>query len=296
MMTDIEAPARIGPPRAPLIGRKASALNGSAMHLPPRGLLPPGINEIRGAIDAAKLTVHYQPQIQISTGKIRAVEALIRWDDEDHGMLLPTAFLPLAVEAGMSASITDFVLDRLLSQLVLWRRFNFRFGGTLNVPAAVISAPDFVDTLHRKVCRIGIRPDDVTVEIPEAAATSDDIVVLENLMQLVLKGFGVAMDAFGTSDAALTKLERLPLTQLKMDRSLMLEAADRPKLRSALQAGLRLANQFGLNAVATGVERDEEWQLLSELGFDIAQGYLIAAPMSAEALPDWVIAWKRQMN
>ncbi|MFN0302796.1 MAG: EAL domain-containing protein [Burkholderiales bacterium] len=266
------------------------------MDRPPRGLLPPGLAEIRGAIDAAKLTVHYQPQIQISTGKIRAVEALIRWDDEDHGMLLPTAFLPLAVEAGMSGSLTDFVLDRLLSQLVLWRRFNFRFGGTLNVPAAVISAPDFVDTLHRKVCRFGIRPNDVTIEIPEAAATSDDIVVLENLMELVLKGFGVAMDAFGTSDSALTKLERLPLTQLKMDRSLMIEAADRPKLRSALQSGLRLARQYGLNAVAIGVERDEEWRLLSELGFDIAQGYLIAAPMTAEALPDWVIAWKRQMN
>ncbi|MSQ18051.1 MAG: EAL domain-containing protein [Betaproteobacteria bacterium] len=248
----------------------------------------PTITEMVGAIDAAKLTVHYQPQIDLSSGAIQSVEALIRWDDDRHGMLYPAEFLPFAMESGFASAFTDFVLGRLLSQLVLWRRFNFQFGGTLNVPAAVMSTPNFVDHLHRQVARMGLRSEDLIIEITEGVATCDDIVVLENLLELCQKGFGVSMDAFGTDVAAPTKLERLPLTQVKTDRSLMVEAASRPHLRSALQAGAAGAKQHGLKITAIGVERDQEWQLLPQLGFDGAQGHYIAPPMVAEALPDWV--------
>lgn len=294
MMTNLERPAYDLLPRSPRPLQKAKRLRDLDAFPAPNHASVPTITEMVGAIDAAKLTVHYQPQIDLISGSVHSVEALIRWDDEEHGMLYPAEFLPFAMESGFASAFTDFVLGRLLSQLVMWRRFNFQFGGTLNVPAAVMSTPNFVDHLHRQVTRIGIRPDDLIIEVTESVATCDDIVVLENLLELCQKGFGVSMDAFGTDLTALAELERLPLTQVKTDRSLMIEAATRPHLRNALQAGVERAKNLGLQVAAISVERVEEWQLLSQLGFDGAQGHYIAPPMVAEALPDWVIDWQRQ--
>jgi len=261
----------------------------SRTHLPTAGAM-------RTAIDEARFTVHYQPQIDLTTGEILSVEALARWRDEQHGTLLPQHFLGVVEEAGVGAQLTDFVLDRLVSHLVLWRRFNFRFNGSFNVPAEIIGQPGLADTLLRKVTRQGMRPEHVTIEVDEDIVATEDVVVIENLMQLCMKGFGVALDAFGAGEGRRADVERLPLTQLKVDRTFLKEAANRPRLRTFLQTSLAAARRAGLRAVAIGVERDAEWKLLSQLGFDAAQGFLFAHPMPAEALPDWVVGWKRRRH
>jgi EAL domain-containing protein (putative c-di-GMP-specific phosphodiesterase class I)/ActR/RegA family two-component response regulator len=261
----------------------------------PRAELPwrPTAAALTDALAAGELRVHYQPEVEIGTLRVPVVEALVRWDHADRGLLLPETFLDLAEAHGVMRQLNDFVLDRVLTDLAQWKRCNLQVCVSMNMPASVLNVPGMADAIHKRVSRAGIQSNEFAIEVTENSAATDDIVVVENLLRLRLKGFGLALDDYGTGYATMQQLNRLPLTQLKIDRSFVAEAARRPKLRTLLESSLQLAHKLGLASVAEGVETEEEWELLRALGCNVAQGFLIAHPMPAEAFPDWMHIWSR---
>ena len=251
----------------------------------------PSAAELTAALDRGELRVYYQPQVEFATLRVTAMEALVRWAHTDRGLLLPDTFLDLAEEHGLMERLSEFVLDRALTDLTQWRRYNLQFGVAVNAAASVLGRTGAADLIQREVSRRGCQTSDVFIEVTETAAATDDVVVIENLLRLRLKGFGLALDDYGTGYATLQQLNRLPLSHLKIDSSFVTEASHRPKLRTLLDSSLQLARKLGLQSVAEGIETEEAWELLRSLGCDVAQGFLIAQPMPADAVADWHHTW-----
>jgi EAL domain-containing protein (putative c-di-GMP-specific phosphodiesterase class I)/ActR/RegA family two-component response regulator len=259
----------------------------------PRGATAwrPSAAELTHALDNNELRVFYQPEVEFTTLRVTALEALVRWSHTDRGLLLPETFLDLAEEHGLMRRLTDYVLDRSLADLSRWKSQGMEVAVGLNLAASVLGRPGSADDIQAKVAAYGCTAAEVFVEVTEDSAATDDIVVIENLLRMRLKGFGLALDDYGTGYATMQQLNRLPLSHLKIDSSFVTEAANRPKLRTLLESSITLAHKLGLKAVAEGIETEEAWELLRSLQCDIAQGFLVAHPMPAETVVDWHHNW-----
>lgn len=253
----------------------------------------PAAAELVAALDSGALTVHYQPEVELENLQVVALEALVRWEHPSGGLLLPGVFLDLAENQGLMQRLTAFVLEHALGHLREWKQHGIQTRVSINLAASVLDRPGAADEIHRQVLQGHAHTSEVCLEVTEHSAATDNIVVVENLLRLRLKGFGLALDDYGTGYATMQQLNRLPLTQLKVDRQFVTDAADRPKQRTLLQSSMELAARLGLQSVAEGVERDAEWELLRGLGCNVAQGHLIAHPMPADAVADWHDTWSR---
>jgi EAL domain-containing protein (putative c-di-GMP-specific phosphodiesterase class I)/ActR/RegA family two-component response regulator len=243
------------------------------------------------ALACSQWVLHYQPKVEMRTGALSGVEALVRWNHPVLGLVGPNHFISLAEEAGAIDALTDWVLATALQQLATWRRGGLRLQMAVNVSMDSLRAPGFAAKVGGQAQHFGVAPQDVVLEITESRLMSPRPAPLENLVRLRLQRFQLSIDDFGTGHSSLVQLRDIPFTELKVDGSFVRAARHNQITRPMLEGSLGLARKLEMRSVAEGVETVDDWQLLRELDCDLAQGWFIGRAMAAEALPAWVPNW-----
>ncbi|PRY47692.1 diguanylate cyclase (GGDEF)-like protein [Geodermatophilus tzadiensis] len=240
-----------------------------------------------GALD--QFVVHYQPVVRLDTGAVEGVEALLRWQHPERGLLAPDAFLSVAEETGHLIPITRWLLHETTRQAAEWAQEGLSLRMAVNISARHFSAETLVRDVRTALRESGLAPEQLMLELTETTVAEDPTRAEDQLA--ILRGFGVrvAIDDFGTGWSSLAQLMALPIGTLKIDRSLI-SAAERLAAGgtgAVLGAIVGLAHSLGIRSVAEGVETAEHLRMVREAGCDLAQGYLLARPMASGEVPRW---------
>ncbi|WP_210396102.1 putative bifunctional diguanylate cyclase/phosphodiesterase [Motiliproteus sediminis] len=248
-------------------------------------------NGLRRALDEDQLCLHFQPQMAVDSGEVTGVEALLRWQHPEQGLVMPDEFIPLSEESGLIAPMGRWVLDHACSVLADWSRHGLRdLTLAVNVSARELLQNDFnryvLDTLERH----GVAAHQLELEITENVLMQDMDQAVSKLRALAEQGIRVAVDDFGTGYSSLSYLQRLPLDTLKVDRSFISAITTADERNAIVTAIVAMARGLGLNLVAEGVESDAQLRYLQGLGCPKVQGYLIGRPMPPQELLRRLIA------
>lgn len=258
---------------------------------------PPTPDDLDRAIAANELTVLYQPTIRRfadGTWDIAAMEALLRWDHPQRGLLSPDEFIGMGETHGLSRAMTDFVIQRGVEQLKGWRTMRLDVGLRVNVAATLIADIDFPDRLESILAAHDLEPSALTLEITETAMLDNDPETLDILTRLRIKDINLAIDDFGIGYSSLTQLFRMPFNEMKIDKSLTLRVPQSKEAKIMVEALVQLAHKLNLTACAEGVETQEALAFLGSVGCDSAQGYLISRPIPPQRVPDVVRGWDQR--
>ncbi len=250
----------------------------------------PPINRamLADAIAAGEIAVHYQPKVDMRTGIVRGFEALARWRLGDAGFVRADRFISLAEQEGLIHALTLSVTTQALRQMAAWNAHGLRLSMSINLAPRLLDRPALVEELLELVATHGVCTEQVVFEITESSLVDCLGAALGVLARLRLKGFGLSIDDYGTGFSSMQQLARIPFTELKIDRSFVHGAHRQNNLRVILRSALDMARQLDLVTVAEGVETIEDWRLLQEFGCCVGQGYLIAKPMPASEIPQWL--------
>ncbi len=247
---------------------------------------------IRMALEQGEFVLHYQPKINMRTGLVVGAEALIRWQHPDKGLLQPAVFLPVVEEHALAVAVGEWVLDTALTQWASWQAQGLDLPVSVNIGARQLQQPDFVARLRATLARHPQVPAGrLELEVLETSALEDIARVSEVIEACDLMGVKFALDDFGTGYSSLTYLKRLRVALLKIDQSFVRDMLEDPDDLAILQGVIGLAAAFKRQVIAEGVESVAHGILLLQLGCDLAQGYGIARPMAASAMPHWCAAW-----
>lgn len=250
--------------------------------------------KLRRAIDRDEFVLYYQPQMNLGSGEIYGVEALIRWRDAELGLIPPGEFIGLAEETGLIVPIGEWVLENACAQARRWHT-----GGFPNLSVAInLSARQFRDdkltqTIARQIERTGIDPALIEVELTEGPLAQNGDSALGTLRELKEMGVRIAVDDFGTGFSSLSYLKRFPVDALKIDRSFVSELTTNPDDTVIVEVIIGLGHRLGLKVIAEGVETEEQLAFLKRAGCDAAQGFYIARPMPAGEVAGWLDAIKQ---
>jgi EAL domain-containing protein (putative c-di-GMP-specific phosphodiesterase class I)/CheY-like chemotaxis protein len=251
------------------------------------------LQEIRDGITAGQFEPFFQPKVELATGKVKAVEAFVRWRHPQHGLVTPTAFIPVLEASGHMEDLTWVVVERSIAACRTWHDKGLMLSVSINLSATSLAEPGLAEKILKHIAQHGIEPQHLTIEITELMAMTDVPVCLENLARLRMKGFGLSIDDYGTAHSNVQQLLRIPFLDLKIDRSFVAGASQNKQMHIALSSCLELARKLRRNSVAVGVETREDWDLLRDLGCTYAQGYYIAKPMERDAIPGWIEEWSQ---
>jgi diguanylate cyclase (GGDEF)-like protein/PAS domain S-box-containing protein len=251
------------------------------------------LERIRVALVRDEFVLHYQPKVNMRSGQIIGVEALIRWQHPEDGLLVPSAFLPEIENHPLAVAVGEWVIDTALNQIASLRASGLDLPVSVNIGARQLQQLDFVERLRSILKRHpGVNPASLELEVVETSALADlnqVAQVIENCHHLGVK---FALDDFGTGYSSLTYLKRLRVEQLKIDQSFVRNMLEDPDDLSILQGVIGLATAFKRLVIAEGVETVAHGTALLQLGCELAQGYGIARPMPPEDLPAWAASWK----
>ena len=251
-----------------------------------------GLERIRQALLGGELLLLYQPKVNMRTGKVMGVEALIRWQHPDKGLLTPLAFLPSMEVDPLAVEVGEWVINTALTQIEHWQAQGLNLQVSVNVGAQQLQQANFVERLRGlMLAHPGVQPGKLTLEMLETSALQDIGYASQVIEDCHEMGVAFALDDFGTGYSSLTYLKRLHVATLKIDQSFVRDMLSDPGDLSILQGVISLASAFHREVIAEGVETVAHGTLLLQLGCDLAQGYGIAHPMPAEALPAWVASW-----
>jgi diguanylate cyclase (GGDEF)-like protein len=249
------------------------------------------IGDMRAAMSAGHFTLVYQPKLKLQTGRIVAVEALLRWQHPERGMIAPSRFIPFAEQTGFIREITPWVLDQAIAQTARWREAGLEIAVSANLSALDLVDPEMSLRVSEMLERYGVPSSQLCLEITESALMGDPSLALAHLAELAALGVKLSIDDYGVGQASLAYLKSLPVNELKLDRSFITSIADSPKNSAIVKSTIMLSHALGLTVVAEGVETPAEMRWLIAHGCDVAQGYGIARPMPAHQLPDWIAAF-----
>ena len=256
--------------------------------------LPITPDELHAASREDQWVLHYQPKVNLRSAALAGVEALVRWNHPDHGLIYPDHFISAAEDCGAIDALTDWVLREGMAQLTRWHSQGLALRVALNVSMENLRSPGFVQRVGELARQTGVSPRDVTLEVTESRLMSPSPTPLESLVRLRMQRFGLSIDDFGTGHSTLAQLRDVPFTELKIDRSFVCGARHNQITRPMLEGSIAIAKGLGMASVAEGVETEDDWQLLRELGCDLAQGYFIGRPMAAQRLQEWASDWQRR--
>jgi len=246
------------------------------------------LSELRRAIDQGELVLHYQPKAALANGEIRWVEALVRWEHPERGLLPPDDFVPLAEHTGLMRPLTYYVLDRALRDQSIWQRQGLELTTAVNLAARDLHNLDLCDDLETLLAAWRVDAARLELEITESTILADPLRARAVLARLGALGVRIAIDDFGSGYTSLGYLKRLPVDVLKIDKSFVLgmnaDEQDAVIVRSAIELG----HNLGLEVVAEGVETVETWHELGRLGCDLAQGFYLARPMPSADVVSWL--------
>jgi diguanylate cyclase (GGDEF)-like protein len=247
--------------------------------------------ELRAALDEGQLRLHYQPVHCLESGRVRSVEALVRWQHPERGLLGPGQFLPVAEESGLILRLGEFVLREACRQAAEWRR---RLGDAaplpvhVNLAARQLGQAALVDTVRAALEETGAQATDLGLEITESAVIENTLLAVETLDRLKALGVEVLLDDFGTGYSSLSYLQRLPVDVLKIDRSFVSPLGQDERGGAIVEAIVGMARALGISIVAEGVETREQASVAHELGCPLAQGFFFQRPVPAGELEDAV--------
>jgi EAL domain-containing protein (putative c-di-GMP-specific phosphodiesterase class I) len=232
-------------------------------------------SDLAGAVERGEILAHYQPQIDVATGRIVAVEALARWQHPELGLVPPDVFIPLAEEYELIGEIGDFMIDEGCRCASEWNTAGLDVEVAINVSAAQLLDLHFLDRLESNIRSRELEPGNLIIEITESLPIVEIPAVSERLVALRALGLGIAVDDFGTGHSSFAQWLRLPVTEVKLDQSLVHDPADSRVLMITV---VQLAHDQGLRVVAEGVETENDFDLVRELKCDRAQGYFFSRP------------------
>ena len=251
------------------------------------------IGRVQEALDQSEFLLYYQPKVDMRSGVVLGLEALIRWDHPQHGLIAPLQFLPLIENTGLSSRVGDWALSQALEHLSLWRKSGIDISVGVNISARHIQEPDFALRLSELLARYPEpMAEHLELEMLETAAHADIDATSALMARCRTIGVRFALDDFGTGYSTLTYLKRLPVDTLKIDRSFVHHMLDDAQDRAIVEGVIGLARTFGCTVVAEGVESPAQARTLLDMGCQIGQGTGIAAPMPASQVATWVREYK----
>ena len=242
------------------------------------------VTRLRKAVESQRWTLHYQPVVDLDTGAMRGVEALIRWIEPDGTMVPPNDFIPLAEELGLIEVIGDWVVRELVYQAQAWRDLDMDLEIGFNLSPRQFWQPDLAERIVTQIRAGGIDPSCILVEITESSAMVDPDRAQEILWELHRAGLRIAVDDFGTGYSSLSRLREMPVNVLKIDRSFVDGVHEDPQAASIVTAFLELAKGLGMTTLAEGIETEGELAFLRARGCELGQGYLFAKPVPPEEI------------
>jgi diguanylate cyclase len=246
------------------------------------------VAELRQAIGAGELVLHYQPQIDPVTGVVHTIEALVRWNHPKHGLIPPDRFLPLAEQTEVIEDLTDWVLDQALQDVHEIPRDRRALHVAVNVSARTIVREDLPDRVRVALENADVEPRRLTIEITETALLIDRPRASKVLRALAEAGVTISLDDFGQGQTSLGSLSELPVGELKIDRSFVTDMCVNPSHAAIVHSIIDLGDNLSMRVVAEGIEDQAVMGKLREVGCDLVQGFHIARPMPLEQLLDWL--------
>lgn len=248
------------------------------------------IGEMREALARREFVVHYQPKLDLASGRIGSAEALLRWQHPDKGLLPPMSFIPFAEQTGFIREITPWLLENIIVQTANWRADGLLIVPSINISARDLLNPDLVEQVQRLTALHSLPPEEICLEITESALMEDPVLALEHLNQLAAHGIKLSIDDYGAGQASLAYLKTLPVHELKIDQSFISSVIASRKDAAIVNSTILLGHALGLIVVAEGAETPADLDWLRDSGCDVVQGYGIARPMPAANLPAWIAA------
>jgi diguanylate cyclase (GGDEF)-like protein len=246
------------------------------------------VAELRRAIDHGELVLYYQPKLDVATGSVVGVEALVRWEHPERGLLEPVEFIPTAEHTGLIRQLTRYVIAAALAQLRAWHDAGLDLTVAVNLSARDLLDLELPDRIAALLVQYDLPAERLSLEITESVLLEDPVrarVVVDRLAQM---GVRLAIDDFGTGYSSLAYLERLPVDEIKIDKSFVLKMAVDENDAVIVRSIVDLGHNLGLRVVAEGVEETPVFSFLRELGCDLAQGYLLSRPLPAADIAGFV--------
>lgn len=244
--------------------------------------------DLQAGIRRGELELYGQPQVRLSDGRVIGIETLVRWNHPRLGRLSPLAFVPLAEQTGLDRPMTAWVLNAALKTLVHWRAAGFQLSVSVNVAPSVLGDDQLRDLVEELLTLRGLPGDHLVLEITESGLLTSTATASRVLRDLASLGVKVSIDDFGTGFSSLSRLRRLPVDEIKIDRSFVGTMLHDDDDDAIVRSVVDLARNLGLSSVAEGVEDEQTYIALQRLGCDAAQGFFIAAPMPLDELTDWI--------
>lgn len=246
------------------------------------------INELKSAIQHGELVLFYQPKLDLSLNKVTHVEALVRWQHPDRGMIPPDEFIPIAEQMGQMNALTRWVMNEAIDQYLSWKSQGIDLGIAINISAENLKDANFCQYVLDVIADRNVPIEALTLEITEDAVVSDPENAIKQLKILKQYGLKLSIDDYGTGYSSLAQLKQLPVDELKVDKSfvqnLMVNLDDQIIVNSTLQ----LAHSLGLRVVAEGIEDEGALKWLAQRGCEMGQGYYLSKPVDADSLVDWL--------
>jgi len=256
------------------------------------------MSELRHAIERDQLELYYQPKVSIQTDKLYGAEALVRWHHPKHGFISPDEFIPMAERTRMIKPLTLWVLKEAFQQCAEWHRQGKPLIVSVNLSAKDLHDPELPDLISGVAISTGIKPEWVILEITEGSIISHPELTLEILERLNKMGYKLSIDDFGTGYSSLSYLKKMPLTELKIDRSFVQDILVSENDDVIVNATINLAHNLGFKVTAEGVESVEIMDILKSYGCDVAQGFYLSKPVAVSDFNNWMenSEWKLKSN
>jgi EAL domain-containing protein (putative c-di-GMP-specific phosphodiesterase class I) len=246
------------------------------------------LSDLRKAITEQQLSLHYQPKVDLRSSQFVGVEALIRWNHPDRGMIPPLEFILFAEQTGMIRQITRWVIEEAVRQCGAWLASGITLGISINVSSRDLLDRELPQVLTTALRNHAVAPELITIEVTESALMEDPNRAQETVKALKDLGLRLAIDDYGAGYSSLAYLQRLQCDELKVDRGFVTYAAERAKDAAIVRSTIELGHSLGMTVVAEGVESADGMKILRDHGCDLAQGYWISKPLPADGIPGWI--------
>ena len=246
--------------------------------------------DLRKAIDSGDLVLHYQPQVDVKSGRLVRVEALCRWHHPQYGLILPAEFVSLAERRGLIRSLTLWVMNEAVRQRRAWVCKGFDIKMSINISAHNLIDSSLAAEVVKSLQKWQLPPGHLILEVTESVFMLDPERSLSVLNEMTAMGVELSIDGFGTGYSSLAYLKKLPVHGLKIDRSFVSDMAVNESDATIVSSTVDMAHSLGLQVVAEGVEDQAAWDSLSKMDCDIIQGFFVSAPLVADEFEAWVKA------
>lgn len=246
------------------------------------------LSQVRPALENGEFVLHYQPKVDVSTNRVTGVEALIRWEHPEHGLIQPDQFIPLVERTLLMRSLTLYVLDEALRQWHSWARRGLDLCIAINLSARNLLDGELPDQVAQALRRWSVPAERLMLELTESSLMADSVRAATVLNKISALGVKLSVDDFGTGYSSFSHLKRLPINEIKVDRSFVTNMRNDPNDALIVRATIDVGRTLGLQVVAEGVEDRETWDMLAEMGCQLAQGYYMSRPLAGPELTDWL--------